>query len=278
MTSSGSTLTGFEGKVAVVTGAGRMRSIGRDIAVRLAAAGCDLVLTGTGRSPDRYPDDEKAAGWRDVESVADEVRELGRKAFTIVSDIGSQDDMADLATAVEGEYGRLDILVNNASTAKGQDRKPVLDVDPDLWAKVIEVNLIGTFYCTKALLPLMINGGRGGSIINISSIAGRRMEAAASAYQASKAGVHALTGSLAAEVGKHQIRVNAIAPGIIDTSRMDDLGRDDTWNRLIKTGVPLGRAGTGTDVAWLTAFLASDQADWITGQIYTIDGGTVRNH
>ncbi|PRZ43338.1 3-oxoacyl-[acyl-carrier protein] reductase/meso-butanediol dehydrogenase/(S,S)-butanediol dehydrogenase/diacetyl reductase [Antricoccus suffuscus] len=278
MTDSGSTLTGFEGKVAVVTGAGRMRSIGREIAVRLAEAGCDLVLTGSGRSPENYPEDERAAGWRDIESVAEEVRGLGRRAMTIVSDIANRDSMAELADAVDSEYGRLDILVNNASTAKGEDRKSVLDVDSDVWAKVIEVNLVGTFYCTKALLPLMIRGKKGGSIINISSIAGRQMQPEVSAYQASKAGVHALTGSLAAEVGEHQIRVNAIAPGIIDTSRMDDLGRDESWNKFIQTRVPLGRAGTGKDVAWLAAFLASDQADWITGQIYTIDGGTIRVH
>ena len=278
MTDSGSMLTGFDGKVAVVTGAGRMRSIGREIAVRLAEAGCDLVLTGSGRSPENYPEDEKAAGWRDIESVAEEVRAFGRRALTIVSDIANRDSMSELANAVEAEYGRLDILVNNASTAKGEDRKSVLDVDSDVWAKVIEVNLVGTFYCTKALLPLMIRGKQGGSIVNISSIAGRQMQPEVSAYQASKAAVHALTGSLAAEVGEHQIRVNAIAPGIIDTSRMDDLGRDESWNKFIQTRVPLGRAGTGKDVAWLTAFLASDQADWITGQIYTIDGGTIRIH
>ncbi|MEO6956994.1 MAG: SDR family NAD(P)-dependent oxidoreductase [Antricoccus sp.] len=278
MTDSGSMLTGFEGKVAVVTGAGRMRSIGREIAVRLAEAGCDLVLTGSGRSPATYPEDEKAVDWRDIESVAEEVRRFGRRALTIVSDIADRDSMRELANAVESEYGRLDILINNASTAKGEDRKSVLEVDSDVWAKVIEVNLVGTFYCTKALLPLMIRGKRGGSIVNISSIAGRQMQPEVSAYQASKAGVHALTGSLAAEVGEHQIRVNAIAPGIIDTSRLDDLGRDELWNGFIQTRVPLGRAGTGTDVAWLAAFLVSDQADWITGQIYTIDGGTVRVH
>lgn len=104
MTDSGSMLTGFDGKVAVVTGAGRMRSIGREIAVRLAEAGCDLVLTGSGRSPESYPEDEKAAGWRDIESVAEEVRAFGRRALTIVSDIANRDSMSELANAVEAEY------------------------------------------------------------------------------------------------------------------------------------------------------------------------------
>ena len=208
MTESGSTLTGFEGKVALVTGAGRMRSIGRQIALRLAEAGCDLVLTGSGRSPETYPEDEQAAGWRDVMSVADEVTALGRRALTVVADISDRQSMSDLADAIDGEFGRLDILVNNASTSRGEDRKSVLDVDSDVWAKVIEVNLIGTFHCTKAMLPLMIRGEQGGSIVNISSVAGRQMLPEVSAYQASKAGVHALTGSLAAEVAKHDIRVN----------------------------------------------------------------------
>src|SRR5688572_17359755 len=97
---AGITLTGFEGKVAVVTGAGRMRSIGRPIAVELARAGCDVVLTGTGRAPDRYPDDEKAAGWRDIESVADEVRALGRRAYAVVSDVADVDAVEALAAQV----------------------------------------------------------------------------------------------------------------------------------------------------------------------------------
>src|SRR5579859_6731851 len=106
---TGLTLTGLEGKVAVVTGAGRMRSIGRPIAVDLARAGCDVVLTGTGRPPDRYPDDEKAAGWRDIESVADEVRALGRNALAVVSDVGDWPSVEALATRVVAELGRVDI-------------------------------------------------------------------------------------------------------------------------------------------------------------------------
>src|SRR6478609_9590469 len=113
-------LGGFDGKVAVVTGAGRMRSIGRPIAVELARAGANVVLTGTGRDPSMYPDDEKAAGWRDIDSVADECRVLER-------------------------FGRVDILVNNAGAARADDRVPVTDLDPVLWHKVIDVNLTGTY-------------------------------------------------------------------------------------------------------------------------------------
>ena len=203
--SGGLTLTGLDGKVVVVTGAGRRRSIGRAIAVELARAGCDVVLTGTGRAPERYPDDEKAVGWRDVDSVADEVRELGRRAF-----------------------GRR-----------------------------------------------LVAQGDGGSIVNISSIGGKMMAARTAAYAASKAGIHALTSAMSQELGAAQVRVNAICPGIIDTFRMDDVPRGEAWDRLVERQIPLGRAGTGQDVAWMVAYLCSDQGSWITGQFYTVDGGTV---
>src|SRR5947199_10725346 len=119
-------LSGLDGKVAVVTGAGRMRSIGRPIAVALARAGCDVVLTGTGRAPERYPDDEKAAGWRDIDSVADQVRVLGRRALPVVSDVSDADAVEVLAQQVVDEFGRVDFVVNNAAFARGDDRVPVV--------------------------------------------------------------------------------------------------------------------------------------------------------
>src|SRR5256885_11618964 len=132
-------LSGLDGKVAVVTGAGRMRSIGRPIAVALARAGCDIVLTGTGRAPDRYPDDEKAAGWRDIESVAGEVRDVRRKALTVVSDVSDPGAVEALAAQVMDEFGRVDIVVNNAGAARGDDRRPVIELDPALWTTIIDV-------------------------------------------------------------------------------------------------------------------------------------------
>ena len=130
---AGLTLTGLEGKVAVVTGAGRMRSIGRPIAVELARAGCDVVVTGTGRSPDRYPDDEKAAGWRDIESVAEEIRALGRRALPVVTSVADADAVDALAAQVMAEMGRVDIVVHNAGAARGEDRVPVVDMPLDAW-------------------------------------------------------------------------------------------------------------------------------------------------
>jgi 3-oxoacyl-[acyl-carrier protein] reductase len=271
-------LTGLTDKVAVVTGAGRMRSIGRPIAVELARAGCDIVLTGTGRAPEHYPDDEKAAGWRDIDSVADEVRALGRRAFTAVSDVSDLTAVEALAEQVMAEFGRVDILVNNAGASRGEDRKPVLDLDPAQWRKVIDVNLTGSFLMSKVFGRLIVEGGRGGSIVNISSIAGKAFSPATSAYAASKAGLQALTACMAGEVGKQGVRVNAICPGIIDTSRMDDLGRGDVWEQLISARVPLGRAGTGEDIAHIVVYLCSDQGSWVTGQSWNVDGGTVVQH
>lgn len=272
---AGLTLTGLEGKVAVVTGAGRMRSIGRPIAVELARAGCDVVITGTGRSPDRYPDDEKSAGWRDIDSVADEIRALGRRALPVVSDVSDPDAVDALVRQVLDEFGRVDIVVNNAGAARGEDRVPVVDLEIDAWRKVIDVNLNGTFYMSRAFGRALVEQGEGGSIVNISSIGGKMLAARTAAYAASKAGIHALTAAMSAELGRDNIRVNAVCPGIIDTYRMDDIPRGEAWHRLIDERVPLGRAGSGEDVAWMVVYLCSDQGSWITGQLYSVDGGQV---
>ena len=268
-------LTGLEGKVAVVTGAGRMRSIGRPIAVEMARAGCDVVLTGTGRPQERYPDDEKAAGWRDIDSVADEVRALGRSALPLVSNVSDPAAVDALVEQVSKECGRVDFIVNNAGAARGSDRVPVVDLAIEDWLKVIDVNLNGTFYMSRAFGRRLIEQGEGGSIVNISSIAGKIYPPNAAAYASSKAAIQALTGSMAQELGAHRIRVNVICPGIIDTYRMDDLGRGEEWKKFLQQRVPLGRAGTGEDIAWATIYLCSDQGAWITGQSYTVDGGSV---
>jgi NAD(P)-dependent dehydrogenase (short-subunit alcohol dehydrogenase family) len=270
----GLTLTGLDGKVAVVTGAGRRRSIGRPIAVELARAGCDVVLTGTGRPPERYPDDEKAVGWRDVDSVAEEVRACGRRALALVSDVADAAAVERLAEQVVAELGRVDFVVNNAGAARGPDRVPVVELEPDVWRHVIDVNLNGTFYMSRTFGRLLMEQG-GGAIVNISSIGGKMMAARTAAYAASKAGIHALTSATSQELGPSGVRVNAVCPGIIDTFRMDDIPRGEAWDRLIERQVPLGRSGTGEDIAWMVVYLCSDQGSWITGQLYTVDGGTL---
>jgi NAD(P)-dependent dehydrogenase (short-subunit alcohol dehydrogenase family) len=271
-------LTGLEGKVAVVTGAGRMRSIGRPIAVELARAGCDVVLTGTGRPTERYPDDEQAAGWRDIDSVAEEVEALGRRALPVVSDVGDPAAVEALADRVEAEMGRVDIVVNNAGAARGEDRAPVVELDLDVWRHVIDVNLHGTLFMSRTFAQRLLRAGRPGSIVNISSVGGKIAGPGTAAYSASKAGVHAVTAAMAKELGPDGIRVNAICPGIIDTSRLDDLERGERWERLVESQIPLRRPGSGLDVATATVFLCSDQGSWVTGQQWNVDGGQLTIH
>lgn len=264
------------GKVAIVTGAGRRRSIGRPIAVALAREGCDIVLTGTGRKPEHYPEDERQVGWRDIESVAEEVRALGRRALPLISDVRSARAIDELVERTLAEFGHVDILINNAGAARGEDRVPVVDLDEATWRNVIDTNLTGTFLMSRAVARQQIKQGSGGTIINISSIAGKLHGPNTAAYAASKAGIQSLTASMAAELARYQVTVNAVLPGMIDTYRMDDMGRGESWERAIKARVPLGRAGTGEDIAEMVAFLCSSRAAWITGQSYVVDGGTVR--
>ncbi|MEO7854324.1 MAG: SDR family oxidoreductase [Rubrivivax sp.] len=267
------TLTGFDGKVAVVTGAGRMRSIGRPIAVELARAGCDLVLTGSGRAADSYPADEQAAGWRDIESVAEEVRALGRKALTVVSDVRDAAAVAALADRVVGELGRVDFVVNNAGSTRGGDRIPATELPLEQWHRVLNTNLDGSFYMSRTFAQHMKKGGNGGVIINISSIAGRMLMPNTAAYATSKAAIDALSTVLAGELGADSIRVNSVAPGMIDTSRMDDVPRGKVWDDIVRNNIPLQRAGSGADIANTVVFLCSEQAAWITGQTIYVDGG-----
>jgi len=265
-------LTGLEGKVAVITGAGRMRSIGRDIAMELARAGCDIVITGSGRAPELYPEDEKAAGWLDIESVAEEIRELGRHALPLVSNVADLNSVKKLADDVLTEYGRVDFIVNNAGAARGEDRKPIVEVDPAAWLKVIDVNLNGSFYMSHVFGQQLIKQNDGGAIINISSIGGKMMPANVAAYAASKAGIHAMTACMCNEVGQYGIRVNAICPGIIETSRMDDISPND-WKEFVDSRVPLGRSGRPQEIGTMAVYLCSDQGAWISGQLYSVDGG-----
>ena len=267
---------GLSGKVAIVTGAGRKRSIGRPIAVALAREGCDVVLTGTGRRPEAYPDDEKQSGWRDIDSVAEEVRALGRRAVPLVSDVRDAGAIDRLIERCLSELGHIDILINNAGAARGADRVPVVELDEAIWRNVIDTNLTGTFLMSRAVARQQIKQGTGGRIVNISSIAGKLHGPSTAAYAASKAGIQSLTASMAAELARYQVTVNAVLPGTIDTFRLDDLGRGEEWERRVKQRIPLGRAGTGEDIAEMTAFLCSPRANWITGQSHIVDGGTVR--
>lgn len=270
-------LTGLEGKVAVVTGGGRMRSIGRPIAVEMAKAGCKVVVTGSGRPPEQYPDDEKEAGWRDVASVEEEIRAAGGTAIGLASDVSDEAAVRDLLKRTLDNFGRVDFVVNNAGAARGRDRVPVVDMPIDAWDTVIRVNLRGSFLMSKIFGQHFIDAGQGGCIINISSIAGKILPPNTSAYAASKAGIQALTASMAQEVGQFGIRVNAICPGLVDTVRIDDIRGTPAWDASTAR-IALRRMGEGNEIAWATIYLCSDQGSWITGQSINIDGGMAVQH
>ncbi len=264
----------LEGKVAIVTGAGRYNGIGRHIALALARQGADVAVTGTGRPPEAYPDDEKAMGWRDIDSLAEEIRALGRKALPTVVDITDADQAQRLVDETRSEVGRIDILVNNAAAARGRDRVPVVQLEEAEWRKVIEVNLTGTFLVTKAVAQALIEQGEGGRIVNISSIAGREGIATFAAYGASKAGIILFTRVLARELAPHGINVNCVCPGLVGTYRMQDVTQGPIREAVMRT-IPLGREGQPEEIGELVAFLCGPDASYVHGQAINIDGGRV---
>ncbi|MDE2687263.1 MAG: SDR family NAD(P)-dependent oxidoreductase [Chloroflexota bacterium] len=266
----------LDGKVAIVTGAGRLRGIGRAAAVELARMGADVVVTGTGRSPDRYPDDEKAVGWRDVESTADQIREQGTRALTLTVDVSSANDVQMMIDRTVEEFGRLDVLINNAAFARGPDRVPILDLPQDIFQRVVDIKITGTYLCTKAAIPHMIDAG-GGKIVNISSTAGKRGSANTLAYNASNFALVGMTQSMARELGQYGINVNCVCPGAVDTHRMDDIDRETRWVEMANT-TPIGRNGTDDEVGDFVAYLCSNAASWIHGQSININGGSVMEH
>ncbi len=264
----------LDGKIAIVTGAGRYNGIGRHIALALARQGADVAVTGSGRPPEAYPEDEKAMGWRDIDSVADEIRALSRKALPLVIDITQADQVQRLVEETRRELGRIDLLVNNAAAARGNDRVPVVQLEEAEWRKVIEVNLTGTFLVTKAVAQVLIEQGEGGRIVNISSIAGREGIATLAAYGATKAGIILFTRVLARELAPHGINVNCVCPGLVGTYRMQDVTQGPIRDAVMRT-IPLGREGQPEEIGELVAFLCGPDASYVHGQAINIDGGRV---
>ena len=154
----------LDGKVAIVTGAGRLRGIGRGAAVAFARLGADVVVTGTGRNPDRYPPDEKAVSWRDIESTAEQVRAEGTRALPLIVDVADATSVQQMVERTIAEFGRIDILVNNAAYARGPDRVPITELQQDIFQRVLDVKITGTYLCTKAVIEPMIAQG-GGKIV-----------------------------------------------------------------------------------------------------------------
>ncbi len=262
----------LRGKVAIVTGAGRLRSIGRMIAAELARNGVNVVVTGTGRDRSRFTEDELAVDWNDVESVASEAAQYGVEALPVTLDIANGDQVDALVRSTLEHFGQIDILINNAAASRGGDRAPVITTAPEDWKRVIDINLYGTFLMSRAIAKEFVRANRGGRIINISSIASKMAYfAGSSAYTASKAAIDVFSRCLALELGGNDITVNAVNPGFIATTRQEGANSDA---EKFKELVPLGRISDGSDIAYFVTYLCSDMGAWITGQTINIDGGT----
>ncbi|MEK7702844.1 MAG: 3-oxoacyl-[acyl-carrier-protein] reductase [Nitrospirota bacterium] len=244
-------LTGLEEKIAIVTGAGR--GIGLAIATTLAERGASVIIS------DR---DSKMA-----EEAAAKLSTNGMQVIAIAADVANGEDVKNLAAATLSHWGRVDILVNNAGMTRDG---LLLRMKEEDWDAVISVNLKGVYHCIKAVLPGMAKQ-RGGKIISISSIAGAMGNAGQANYAASKAALIGLTKTIAREYASRGITANAVAPGFIDTAMTAGLP-SAVKDALLKE-IPLARLGVPEDIAYMVAFLASSQADYITGQVLHVNGG-----
>lgn len=245
----------LEGKRTLVTGASR--GIGRGIAVAFARAGADVALG--------YRRDQSAA-----DEVIAEIEGLGRKAVALAADVRDLDAMRALVQGSVDALGGLDVVVANAGVASRF--QPLHEVDPGYWQRVIDVDLGGVFNTLHAALPVL-REQRSGVILSISSVAADACGANGAPYNAAKAGVNALTQTVARENAKLGIRANVIAPGFIAT----DMGEAllEAHGELILKSIPLGRAGTPQDIGELAVYLASEAGAWISGQVFRIDGGAL---
>ena len=242
-------------KVAVVTGGGR--GIGRAIAKRLAEAGADVVIA--------------SRKLEKLESTAHELAGLPGKVLPISCHIGRMDQVENLVRETEKRLGPIDILINNGATNIGQG--PSLDVTDEMLDKMVEINIKAALRLVRLTVPKMIDRKSGGSIINISSIAGLHPQPEGLLYSFTKAGLIMMTRSWAREFGPHGIRVNAIAPGLIQTDFSEILWKNEIYQNAIKTTQPIRRIGQPDDISYAALFLASEEASFITGQVFVLDGG-----
>jgi len=240
------------GKTAIVTGGSR--GIGRAIALQLAEQGADVVVN--------YQNRSDAA-----DEVVSLIQEMGRQAVAVQADVRSMDDVQRMVKETRSTFGRIDILVNNAGTTRDGLLMRMSEHD---WDIVLDTSLRGAFHCTKAVMRTMMKQ-RAGRIINISSVAGVAGNPGQANYASAKAGLIGFTKSVAKEMGSRNVTCNAVAPGYIPTELTADL--PEAITEQARKATPLGRLGTVEDVAYAVAFLASDEAAFITGHVLRIDGG-----
>ena len=245
----------LEGKIALVTGGGT--GIGRAIALEFAQAGANLALSGRRLEP--------------LVEVVQEIKKLGQEAIAVPTDVSQKIEVDALITKVNNDLGDIDILVNNA--ANGGSGPSLLDSDEQRWDEIIDTNLKSVYLCCHAAGQAMIKRGSG-NIINISSIASLRASEGARIYGIAKAGMNFLTRGLAMDMAPHNVRVNCIAPGAVQTDMLAvDVGdKPENWEQL-GSFIPLGRVGQPIDIAATALFLASDAAKYVTAQIIAVDAG-----
>jgi 3-oxoacyl-[acyl-carrier protein] reductase len=242
-----------EPPVALVTGASR--GIGREIALELARRGVDVVLAARNAEP--------------AEEAAAEIEGMGRRALALALDVADYAAVKQARGAIEGQFGKVSILVNNAGITRDQ---LLLRMKPEDWEEVLRVNLSGTFHCTKVFARDMIRA-RWGRIINITSVVGTMGNAGQANYAASKAGIVGFSRSVARELASRNVTVNAIAPGYIETAMTREL--PEAVKESLLGSIPLGRLGSPGDVAKAVAFLSGEESGYITGQVIHVDGGMV---
>lgn len=243
----------LQGKVAIVSGASK--GIGASIAKYLAEEGAAVVVN--------YSSSKK-----DGEKIVAEITKNGGKAVAVQANVSKPDDIHRLVAETIKTFGKLDILVNNAGI---YEFAPLEDITPEFFYKMFDLNVLGLLLLTKEAVK---HFKKGGSVINISSIASKSVSPETSVYSATKASVDAITQGLSKELAPRHIRVNSINPGMIETEGLISTGiRDSDFAKNIEGGIPLGRLGQPNDIAPMAVFLASDEASWITGQTFFITGG-----
>ena len=269
-------------KVAIVTGAGRMRGIGRAIALRLAKDGADVVVSALARTSEEMPTQEREASWRGEQSVADEIATTGGRSLALDVDVTRPAAVQAMVRRTVKELGRIDILVNNAGLALVSGKKNLWETEDEEWHREIDVNLNGVYHCCKAVAKVLVDQKEGGRIINISSLAGRVAQPQYGGYTPAKFAVIGLSQMLALELAPYNVTVNALCPGSTDTDMMDGTVRR-TGERMgvpfemvkegVKRFVPLGRQAEPAEIASVVSYLASPAAEYITGQSISVDGG-----